>query len=71
MQKIDGGLIVPPGEMVRVSGARFHVRRFGNSSERTFILEAGLTMFSSCWTWIAPELAKLGTVITYDRAGLG
>lgn len=34
-------------------------------------MEAGLTMMSSCWGWIAPELAALGTVITYDRAGLG
>lgn len=68
---MDNGLIVPPGEMVSAGGTRFHVRRFGSSSERTFILEAGLTMFSSCWAWIAPELAKLGMVIAYDRAGLG
>ena len=26
---------------------------------------------SSCWGWIAPELQKFGTVLAYDRAGLG
>ena len=68
---MDNGLMAAPGEMVAAGGARFHVRRFEGNSERTFILEAGLTMMSSCWSWIAPELAKLGTVIAYDRAGLG
>jgi pimeloyl-ACP methyl ester carboxylesterase len=47
------------------------VRRFGDGAERTILLEAGLTMMSSCWGWLAPELAKVGKVIAYDRAGLG
>ena len=68
---MDNGLMAAPGEMVTAGGTRFHVRRFEGNSERTFILEAGLTMMSSCWGWIAPELEKLGTVIAYDRAGLG
>jgi pimeloyl-ACP methyl ester carboxylesterase len=68
---MDNGLIAAPGEMVATEGTRFHVRRFEGSGERTFILEAGLTMMSSCWGWIAPELAKVGTVVAYDRAGLG
>jgi pimeloyl-ACP methyl ester carboxylesterase len=68
---MDNGLMAAPGELVGVGGTRFHVRRFGGNDERTFILEAGLTMMSSCWGWIAPELARIGTVISYDRAGLG
>lgn len=35
------------------------------------LLECGLTMMSSCWGWLAPELANFARVITYDRAGLG
>src|SRR5687767_8991922 len=57
--------------MIAASGGRIHVRRYEGPRDRTLILEAGLTMMSSCWGWLAPELAKLGTVITYDRAGLG
>src|SRR5687768_989553 len=68
---MDNGLMPVPGEMVAAGGTRFHVRRFEGNSNRTFILEAGLTMMSSSWGWIAPELAKFGTVIAYDRAGLG
>ena len=68
---MDNGLIAPPGELIEALGTRFHVRRFEGSAELTFVLEAGLTMMSSCWGWMAPELAKMGTVITYDRAGLG
>lgn len=60
-----------PGEMVLAAGSRFHVRRFEGGAERTILLEAGLTMMSSCWGWLAPELAKTATVLAYDRAGLG
>jgi pimeloyl-ACP methyl ester carboxylesterase len=63
--------MVAPGEMIEAAASRFHVRRYEGPREQTFVLEAGLTMMSSCWGWLAPELAKLGTVITYDRAGLG
>ena len=68
---MDNGVIAAPGEMVAAGATRFHVRRFEGSGERTFLMEAGLTMMSSCWGWVAPELAKLGNVIAYDRAGLG
>jgi pimeloyl-ACP methyl ester carboxylesterase len=68
---VDNALITAPGEMISVGGSRFHVRRHEGPRERTFILEAGLTMMSACWGWLAPELAKLGTVVSYDRAGLG
>jgi pimeloyl-ACP methyl ester carboxylesterase len=68
---VDNALIAAPGEMIAAGGSRFHVRPYEGPPERTFLLEAGLTMMSSCWGWLAPELAKLGTVITYDRAGLG
>ena len=60
-----------PGEMIAADRSRFHVRRYEGPSERTFILEAGLTMMSSCWGWLAPQLARKGSVLTYDRAGLG
>lgn len=68
---VDNALIPAPGEAVSAGGSRFHLRRFGESAERTILLEAGLTMMSSCWGWLAPELARVGTVLAYDRAGLG
>ena len=68
---MDNALIAAPGEMIEAGGSRFHVRCYEGPHDRTFFLEAGLTMMSSCWGWLAPELTKLGTVIAYDRAGLG
>jgi pimeloyl-ACP methyl ester carboxylesterase len=68
---LDNALMAAPGEMIAAAGSRFHVRRYEGPPQRTFILEAGLTMMSSCWGWLAPELTKLGSVLAYDRAGLG
>lgn len=68
---MDNALIAAPGGMIEAGGSDFHVRRYEGPRERTFVLEAGLTMMSSCWGWLAPELVRFGTVIAYDRAGLG
>jgi pimeloyl-ACP methyl ester carboxylesterase len=52
------------------NGSKYHVRRLGERGP-TIILECGLTMMSSCWGWILPEVATFSRVIAYDRAGLG
>jgi pimeloyl-ACP methyl ester carboxylesterase len=67
---VDNAAFIAPGELVRSNGSNFHVRRFGESGP-LLLLECGLTMMSSCWGWLAPELAKFARVVTYDRAGLG
>lgn len=61
----------PPGELVPVEGKQMHVRLFGQPSKPLLLLECGLTMMSSCWGWLAPELAKGFRVLAYDRSGLG
>ena len=62
--------MLPPGEMITANGSRYHVRRWGETGP-TLLLEAGLTMMSACWGWLAPMLAENHRVIAYDRAGLG
>jgi pimeloyl-ACP methyl ester carboxylesterase len=67
---LDNRAFTAPGELVSANGSNFHVRRFGSRGP-LMLLECGLTMMSSCWGWLAPELGKFARVITYDRAGLG
>jgi pimeloyl-ACP methyl ester carboxylesterase len=67
---VDNRAFTAPGELVLADGSNYHVRRFGERGP-TIILECGLTMMSSCWGWIAPELANFARAFAYDRAGLG
>lgn len=46
------------------------MRRYGERGP-IVLLECGLALMSSCWGWLAPELARFCRVIAYDRAGLG
>ncbi len=67
--------VSPPGEFVAAGGRRFHIRRWGDwnapSSALPILLEAGLTMMTSCWGWLGPLLGSRGPVLAYDRCGLG
>jgi pimeloyl-ACP methyl ester carboxylesterase len=67
---VDKDILLPPGEFVLVNGSRVHVRRSGSTGP-TILFEAGLTMMSSCWGWLAPALAPSRRTLVYDRAGLG
>jgi pimeloyl-ACP methyl ester carboxylesterase len=60
-----------PGELLRVNGTFFHVRRFGGASGPVILFEGGLALMSSCWAWIGAALAERARVIVYDRSGLG
>jgi pimeloyl-ACP methyl ester carboxylesterase len=62
--------MLPPRDLIAANGSRYHVR-FQGETGRAILLECGLTMMSSCWGWLAPELAKSQRVMSYDRAGLG
>ena len=46
-----------------------------SSKERSYsqfiIMEAGYGDYSKTWDHIAEELTEYGTVLTYDRSGLG
>ncbi|HEM46826.1 MAG TPA: alpha/beta hydrolase, partial [Alphaproteobacteria bacterium] len=60
----------PPGRFVDVGGHELHYRLFGEGPV-TFVLEAGGGEYGATWEEIEEELARLGGVFVYDRAGLG
>lgn len=60
----------PPGHFVDVGGHELHYRLFGEGPV-TFVLEAGGGEYGESWEGIEDELARLGRVFVYDRAGLG
>lgn len=59
-----------PGQLVDVGGFKMHINCTGQGSP-TVILAAGSADFSTTWSYVQPEVAKLTRVCTYDRAGLG
>lgn len=62
----------PSGKLLTIAGRKVHVRSWGASTTKPcLILEAGLTMMSSCWGWLGPALAQTSQVVAYDRSGLG
>jgi pimeloyl-ACP methyl ester carboxylesterase len=56
--------------MVDIGGRRLHASVEG-SGEPVVVLEAGAAATSLSWPLVTPQLAGLGTVVAYDRAGLG
>lgn len=60
----------PPGHFVDVGGHELHYRLVGEGRV-TFVLEGGLGEYGATWEGIEDELARLGRVFVYDRAGLG
>lgn len=60
-----------PGKLVDVGrGRRLNLRCSGNGAP-TVMLEAGATADSMTWHRVQPQLAKISSVCSYDRAGLG
>lgn len=60
----------PEGSFVTIEGRRTHFRLSGGG-DFTFVLEAGLGDYSDSWGELEHDLARLGRVFVYDRAGLG
>ncbi len=56
--------------MVDIGGRRLHVNVTGSGTP-VVIFEAGAAATSLSWPLVAPQIAKLTTVVTYDRDGLG
>jgi pimeloyl-ACP methyl ester carboxylesterase len=60
----------PPGRLVDVGGYKMHIDCTGQGSP-VVVLDAGLGDSYVSWRKVQPEIAKLTTVCSYDRAGLG
>jgi pimeloyl-ACP methyl ester carboxylesterase len=58
------------GKMIDVGGHRLYIECTGSGGPAV-ILQAGLGASSSSWASIAPAVAAMTTVCTYDRAGHG
>jgi len=59
-------------EYVQVDDFKMYSKVFqGKKLQPVIIMEAGYGDYSKTWDHIAEELTEFGTVLTYDRAGLG
>ena len=57
---------------VQVDDFKMYTKKFqGKKLQPVIIMEAGYGDYSKTWDHIAEELTGYGTVLTYDRAGLG
>lgn len=59
-----------PGELIDVGGHRLHIVCMGEGSP-TVVFEAGLSGWSTDWSLVQPEVAKVTRACAYDRAGYG
>ncbi|MGE7881545.1 alpha/beta fold hydrolase [Bacillus sp. NPDC094077] len=59
-------------EYVQVDNFKIYTKIFrGKKQQPVIIMEAGYGDYSKAWDHIAEGLTECGTVLTYDRAGLG
>ena len=59
-------------EYVQVDDFKMYSKVFqGKKLQPVIIMEAGYGDYSKTWDHIAEKLTEFGTVLTYDRAGLG
>jgi len=68
--RLDARKFPPPGRIVTTSRGNIHVRQMG-SGNPPILLEAGIAASSLNWSILQPQLAKLATTYSYDRAGFG
>ena len=60
----------PPGHLVSLGTHRLHLHCLGAGSPAV-VFDAALGGSSLSWTFIQPEVAKVTTACSYDRAGFG
>jgi pimeloyl-ACP methyl ester carboxylesterase len=60
----------PPGELINVNGRKIHVQRAGIGSP-TVVFESALFGNSLSFARVQPEISKITSTLSYDRAGLG
>ena len=59
-------------EYVQVDDFKMYSKVFqGKKLQPVIIMDAGYGDYSKTWDHIAEKLTEFGTVLTYDRAGLG
>ncbi len=68
--KIDIHCYPPLGQLVDIGGYKMHIYHTGNEGP-TVVLDAGMGGNCLEWSLIQPEIAKFGSVCSYDRAGNG
>ena len=62
--------VLLPGELIDVKGRKVHVQRSGTGSP-TVVFEAGLFANSLTFAKVQPQISKLTSTLSYDRAGMG
>jgi pimeloyl-ACP methyl ester carboxylesterase len=60
----------PPGQLVDVGGYRLHFTVMGEGKP-TVVFDSGIATGSLLWTRVAPEVAAVTRVCTFDHAGFG
>ena len=60
----------PPGEIINVNGRKVHVQREGIGAP-TVVFESALFGNSLSFARVQPEISKITSTLSYDRAGLG
>lgn len=59
-----------PGRLIDVGGFRLHVSCSGSGSPAV-VFDAALAASSLSWSLVQPQVARVTTACSYDRAGLG
>lgn len=59
-------------EYVQVDDFKMYTKVFqGKKRQPVIIMESGYGDYSKAWDYIAERLTEFGTILTYNRAGLG
>jgi len=66
----DARRFPPPGRRIDIGGCRLHVDTRGTGAPAV-VFEAGIAATSLSWSLVQPQIARLTTTVTYDRAWLG
>lgn len=70
--RLDARRFPPPGRTVKTSRGSMHVCQLGNGSGAPpIVLEAGIAASSLNWSILQPQLARMASTFSYDRAGFG
>lgn len=59
-----------PGELIDVNGRKVHIQR-GGTGIPTVLFESGVLDNSLAFAKVQPEISKITSTLSYDRAGLG
>jgi pimeloyl-ACP methyl ester carboxylesterase len=67
---LDGRKFRAPGILIKLPSRTVHVHQLGSGTP-PIILEAGIAASSLNWSILQPQLARLATTFSYDRASFG